>query len=550
LKIMHRKHLSKILLIITILSVGIGSLALTKSEFFRQLEQSQKLYHWVNREIMSRYVDDIDIEAFTKKSIQNMLSELDPYTVYLEAEERDGLDMLTNGKYGGVGIQIGKRDDKLTVIAPMDNTPAQRAGIISGDRIIAIDEKSTAGLNLDDAAKLIRGKKGTVVVLTIERASETEPIDFSLTRSDIEVQDVAYFGMLNDEVGYIRLTRFSKNAAYEIREAIRGLNQDTESIILDLRDNPGGLLQSAISVLDLFIDKGEVLLTTKGKHKESNRTYKSNHKPLIDSDVQIAVLINEGSASASEIVAGAIQDLDRGVILGKRSFGKGLVQSVYNFDNKRSLKITTAKYYIPSGRLIQKPDYNNEEIIAWTATEDSIFTTVGGRSVRGGGGIHPDVEIANEIKPSTLVQESWRKGMFFSFVQNDRDRFHDLEEIKIDDEILGDFREFLATHDLSLPISGESQLNDAHDKLFEIDSTNTEMTQAFENIFKFIKLQEEGLFDSARDQIALRLKMEYANILDGTAGRIKINLEDDPVIVKTLSVLENHTSYEDIFVIN
>ncbi|NQU27106.1 MAG: PDZ domain-containing protein [Candidatus Marinimicrobia bacterium] len=547
---MHRKHLSKILLIITILSVGIGSLALTKSEFFRQLEQSQKLYHWVNREIMSRYVDDIDIEAFTKKSIQNMLSELDPYTVYLEAEERDGLDMLTNGKYGGVGIQIGKRDDKLTVIAPMDNTPAQRAGIISGDRIIAIDEKSTAGLNLDDAAKLIRGKKGTVVVLTIERASETEPIDFSLTRSDIEVQDVAYFGMLNDEVGYIRLTRFSKNAAYEIREAIRGLNQDTESIILDLRDNPGGLLQSAISVLDLFIDKGEVLLTTKGKHKESNRTYKSNHKPLIDSDVQIAVLINEGSASASEIVAGAIQDLDRGVILGKRSFGKGLVQSVYNFDNKRSLKITTAKYYIPSGRLIQKPDYNNEEIIAWTATEDSIFTTVGGRSVRGGGGIHPDVEIANEIKPSTLVQESWRKGMFFSFVQNDRDRFHDLEEIKIDDEILGDFREFLATHDLSLPISGESQLNDAHDKLFEIDSTNTEMTQAFENIFKFIKLQEEGLFDSARDQIALRLKMEYANILDGTAGRIKINLEDDPVIVKTLSVLENHTSYEDIFVIN
>jgi len=547
---MHKKQLSKILLIITIISVGFGSLALTKSEFFRQLEQSQKLYHWVNRELMSRYVDDIDIEAFTKKSIQNMLSELDPYTVYLEAEERDGLDMLTNGKYGGVGIQIGRRDDNLTVIAPMDNTPAQQAGIISGDRIIAIDEKSTDGLNLDDAAKLIRGKKGTVVVLTIERASETEPIDFSLTRSDIEVQDVAYSGMLNDEVGYIRLTRFSKNAAYEVREAIRGLNQDTESIILDLRDNPGGLLQSAISVLDLFIEKGDILLTTKGKHKESNRTFKSDHKPLIDSDVQIAVLINEGSASASEIVAGAIQDLDRGVVLGKRSFGKGLVQSVYNFDNKRSLKITTAKYYIPSGRLIQKPDYNNEDIIAWTATEDSIFTTVGGRSVRGGGGIHPDVEIANEMTPSTLVQESWRKGMFFSFVQNDRDRFHDLEEIKIDDEILEDFREFLATHDLSLPISGESQLNDAHEKLFAIDSTNTELTAAFEDIYKFIKLQEDGLFDSARDQIALRLKMEYANILDGTAGRIKINLEDDPVIVKTLSVLENHTSYEDIFVIN
>ncbi len=547
---MLKKQYYKKLIIILVLSLGIGSLALTKSEYFRQLEQSQKLYHWVNRELMSKYVDDIDIEAFTKKSIQNMLTELDPYTVYLENEERDGLDMLTNGKYGGVGIQIGSRDKNLTVIAPMDNTPAQRAGIISGDHIIAIDDVDTKDLKLDDAAKLIRGKKGTTVVLTIERFNETEPIEFELTREDIKVMDVAYTGMIDDQVGYIRLTRFSKNATSEMRQALDNLEeQEVKAIILDLRDNPGGLLQAAIGVLDLFIEKGDIILTTKGKGKETNRSYKSTHRPLVDPSVKIAVLINNGSASASEIVAGVIQDLDRGVILGGRSFGKGLVQSVFNFDNKRSLKITTAKYYIPSGRLIQKPDYNNDEIISWSADEDSLFTTIGGRSVQGGGGIFPDIEVKPK-KPSTLVLECWRKGIFFSFVQKNRDRFESQQDIEINSELIDLFKEYLADQDLDLPISGESQLNEARVKLMAVDSTNADLTAAFENIAGFIAEQEAFLFDQEIDQIKLQLKMEYANLFHGTAGRIEISLPDNQVVKRALEVLENTNSYQEIFVVN
>jgi carboxyl-terminal processing protease len=316
-----------------------------------------------------------------------MLSDLDPYTVYLESEDRDNLDMLTHGKYGGVGIKLGKRDDYLTVISPMEDSPAMRAGILSGDIISKIDEEEVKDISLDDAAKLIRGKKGTTVVLTIIRIEKEEPIEFYLTRTDIMVQDVPYAEMINDDIGYIVLTRFSKNAPMEMKNALRSLiDQGMNNLILDLRNNPGGLLSAAIEILELIFPKGEKLLWTKGRTKESNREFISRKNPLLDSKIKIAVLINEGSASASEIVSGVIQDLDRGIVIGNKSFGKGLVQSVYGIDQKRSLKITTAKYYIPSGRLIQKPDYLNEKVIKSVAMKDSVFTTKGGRNVEEGGG--------------------------------------------------------------------------------------------------------------------------------------------------------------------
>ncbi len=496
---------------------------------------------------MSKYVDDIDVEAFTKKSIQNMLSELDPYTVYMENEERDGLDMLTYGKYSGIGIQIGRRDGSLTVIAPMDDTPAYRAGIISGDRIISIDDNPTDDMNLDDAASLIRGEKNTEVILIIERYGVEEQLEFKLVREDIQVDDVTYTGMLDETTGYIRLTRFSKNSVAEMKQAFKEL-EGAGAIILDLRDNPGGLLQSAIGVLDLMIDKDEILLTTKGKQKNANKSFKSSKHPIIDDDMKIAVLINGGSASASEIVSGAIQDLDRGVVLGTRSFGKGLVQTVYNFDENRSLKITTAKYYIPSGRLIQKPDYNNEEVISWSASEDSIFKTLGGRAVKGGGGIYPDLIVENN-KPSTLVRECWRKGLFFSYAQENRDRFSTLDDIEIDETVLSDFQNFLELHELDLPVNGEAELNEAMEKLVAVDSTNSELNQAFEDIQGYIKLREATMFSNERDQIIPMLKGEFANLFDGSRGKIAVTLETDPVISKAREVLENVQSYNEVFAV-
>ena len=342
----NKRFYSVLFIIIAVVIIGA-----TRSNIYRQIRDSQATINSVYRHLITHYVDDIDLEKFTKLSIDNMLSDLDPYTVYLVKDQRSNLDMLTKGKYGGVGIQIGKRDKRLTVISPMENSPAKRAGIVSGDIIVKIDNQITDNMSMDDAAKLIRGQKGSRVILTIERFGYDEWTDYDLIRESIKVKDVSYSGMLNETTGYIRLVRFSKNSASETETALsKLLSNDMSSLILDLRDNPGGLLNSAVGILDLFIEKGELLVWTDGKTKQSHRKYFSKNDPIVPGSVQIAVLINRGSASASEIVSGVMQDLDRGVVIGRQSFGKGLVQTIYNLDKDKSLKITTAKYYIPSGR--------------------------------------------------------------------------------------------------------------------------------------------------------------------------------------------------------
>ena len=387
----NRKRNIKFLILMSVSLVFLGA---EKKDIYKQVRKNQSLINDVYRHLVTNYVDDIDLDAFTKMSINNMLLDLDPYTVYMENEERSGIEMLTKGKYGGVGIQIGRREKVLTVISPMENSPAKRAGIISGDKIIKIDDQETEGLSMDDAAKLIRGKKGSQVVLSVERFREADLIEFELTREDIKVKDISYSGMIDNQTGYIRLTRFSRNSDKEMKQALRELLENNMTgLVLDLRDNPGGLLNAAVNILDLFIDKGEMLVWTEGKTQKSKRKYESKTDPLVPSDLNITVLVNQGSASASEIVAGTLQDLDRAVVVGRSTFGKGLVQTVFNIDKNRALKITTAKYYIPSGRLIQKPGYLPDDILADTTKQDSLFYTKGGREVSGAGGITPDHEV-------------------------------------------------------------------------------------------------------------------------------------------------------------
>ena len=298
----NKRFYSVLFMIIAVVIIGA-----TRSNIYRQIRDSQATINSVYRHLITHYVDDIDLEKFTKLSIDNMLSDLDPYTVYLVKDQRSNLDMLTKGKYGGVGIQIGKRDKRLTVISPMENSPAKRAGIVSGDIIVKIDDQITDNMSMDDAAKLIRGQKGSRVTLTIERFGYDEWTDYDLIRESIKVKDVSYSGMLNETTGYIRLVRFSKNSASEMETALsKLLANDMSSLILDLRDNPGGLLNSAVGILDMFIEKGELLVWTGGKTKQSHRKYFSKNEPIVPSNVQIAVLINRGSASASEIVSGVM----------------------------------------------------------------------------------------------------------------------------------------------------------------------------------------------------------------------------------------------------
>lgn len=519
----------------------------SNSDTYRSIARSQRIINEVYKHLIVNYVDELDTDEFTKTSINNMLSDLDPYTVYLESEDRDNLDMLTHGKYGGVGIQLGKRDDHLTVISPMEDSPAMRAGILSGDIISKIDEEEVKDISLDDAAKLIRGKKGTTVVLTIIRIEKEEPIEFYLTRTDIMVQDVPYAEMINDDIGYIVLTRFSKNAPMEMKNALRSLiDQGMNNLILDLRNNPGGLLSAAIEILELIFPKGEKLLWTKGRTKESNREFISRKNPLLDSKIKIAVLINEGSASASEIVSGVIQDLDRGIVIGNKSFGKGLVQSVYGIDQKRSLKITTAKYYIPSGRLIQKPDYLNEKVIKSVAMKDSVFTTKGGRNVEGGGGITPDY-IVEDVQVGPLTRECWRKSYFFSFARENKNIFQSFEDVLNNEKLMDTFSDYLANHELEIKIDGQSQFEQSKEKLKKYDDKNAKLNYAFKMIDEFIVKTEKSLFENEYSDLEKGVFTNFAQIFDGNKGRIRFNVGQDEVINKARQLLQDKMAYLETF---
>ena len=529
--------------------IGLFSLALTKSDVYRELARSQRLINEVYKSLITRYADRLDTEKFTKTVINNILDGLDPYTVYMEDDEKEGLDLLTKGKYGGVGINLGEREKKLTVISPIDNSPAKEKGIIAGDVIVKIDGSSTEEMSLDDAASHIRGPKGTDVTLSIKRFGNEQLIDFVLTRADITVKDVPYAGMLDDETGYIRLMRFSKNSGPEMRSSIMNLQRDNASrIIIDLRDNPGGLLQSAIEILDMLIPKGDLLLSTKGRLPESNKRYSARKKPIIEDDIKIAILINEGSASASEIIAGAVQDLDRGVIVGTPSFGKGLVQSVYGMDGsgKRSLKVTTAKYYIPSGRLIQKPGYINEELVVRDEKEDTLFFTVGGRTVKGGGGITPDYEVKMP-KSTPLLQECWRKGLFFSFAQERQHKYDNYEDALIDLNLISDFKIFIDDHELDLTTDGEKQFQQARTKLSALDSTNLDLTHAFDFVETFIIDWEATLFEVEKDDLLRRLLLTLAGIMNGSEFRVEESIKDDPVVIKAKEILQDPVAYSGLF---
>ena len=548
----HNRKISKryFAVFFSLLFVSILSFAFTKSDVYRELARSQRLINEVYKSLITRYADRLDTEKFTKIVINNILDDLDPYTVYMEEDEKEGLDLLTKGKYGGVGINLGVREKKLTVISPMDNSPAKRKGVISGDIIVKIDGLLTKEMSLDDAAKHIRGPKGTDVILSIKRFGDEKLIDFTLTRDNITVKDVAYTGMLDDETGYIRLTRFSKNSGPEMRSAIKNLQTESPSrIVIDLRDNPGGLLQSAIEILDMMTPKGSTLLSTKGRLPESNKHYISRKDPILGEDTKIAILINEGSASASEIIAGAVQDLDRGVIVGTQSFGKGLVQSVYGLDGsgKRNLKVTTAKYYIPSGRLIQKPGYIDDEVIINDDQEDSLFYTIGGRKVKGGGGIAPDYEVEMP-KVTPLVLECWRKGLFFNFAQERQHRYETYDDVLVDVTILDDFKSYLDNQDIDVNTNGEKDLEKAREKILSLDSTNMDLTHAFDFVETFIIDREALLYDEEVDLLKRRLYLELIGIMKGSEYRVEESIKDDPVVMKAKEILQDPIGYTSSFI--
>ena len=538
-----KKYFLRLILPIAIVT-GAISLAVTQSSLYRQIGESQRLFNQVYNQIFSTYVDELDPEAFTKASIQSITQNLDPYTVFMVEDEQHQINVLSKGKYGGVGIQLGYRNKTMSVVAPMDGGPAKKAGIISGDVILKVNDEDVKKMTFNEAASNIRGKKGTEVKLTIKRYSEDEPIVFNLVRSTIKVKEITYSGMLSPSTGYVRLNRFSRNTPNEMRKAFQQLlNQNSKEIIIDLRDNPGGLLSSAVAILDMIIQKDSPLVSTKGRTKDSNRSFYSRRKPLIPDDIKIAVLINQGSASASEIVAGAIQDLDRGIILGQKSYGKGLVQSQYEIDDKRSIKVTTARYYIPSGRFIQKRDYIDDKYILNKTEEDSVFTTMNGRNVLAKGGITPDSTITPE-RMAALSSQYWRRGYFYSFAQQNKHRYQTFSEVLDDLTIIDKFNEFIKEQEDDIQLPGEKELGQVKEKIAALDSMNAKANQALETLSQFYANQEEKSIASESEDIRQVIILEFAGLMNGPEGRVKQALKDDKIVKVALDILSDKLVYE------
>ena len=394
-----------------------------KTSTFLESYNHLKVFSEVLREVLENYVIEIDAGTVMKGAVRGMLEQLDPHTVYLPEESFEELQVSTRGNFGGLGIQISMRDEWLTVISPIEGTPADRIGIRSGDKIIRIEGESTRGITVEDAVNKLRGPKGTDVTISIFRESFDEPVDFTITRDIIEIKSIPYSGILSSGTGYIRLIDFSEGSGENVAQVIADLNQQgIDGLILDLRNNTGGLLPEAINVSESFLPKGKLVVSTKGRHLRDDKEFFSRADPVVG-DYPLIVLVNGGTASASEIVSGAIQDWDRGLILGRETYGKGSVQTIRRLSEKTALKLTTAYYYTPAGRCIHRdekrgsildPDSETVEPDSSDSAREEIFYTESGRIVFGNGGINPDLEFEGRLMGRLMI-EILRKGLFFKF---------------------------------------------------------------------------------------------------------------------------------------
>jgi len=437
------------------------NLLFTQSQSQSQdLDTYLDLYENILEKFTSNYVDTLDKTKLIKLSLNGMFESVDPYTKLYIGSSKDRLEILTKGKYGGLGMQIGLIQDTLTVLSPYEDSPAYSEGIQAGDQILMVDSTTTIGLSATESSELIRGELDTEVTLMIRRPYTNEEIAFNLIRANITVKDVPYWGVDDDGIGYIRIKKFSKNTAKDFRAGLKEIlsNQNVKGLIIDLRNNTGGLLSNALNILDQLVAKNENLLKTKGRIQKANRNFDSKYSSKLPDDFPIVVLVNKRSASASEIVAGTLQDLDLALIVGQTSFGKGLVQRIYTINDTISLKVTTSKYYIPSGRVIQKKDYLDNDVLTDGLEEkDTTFFTKNGREVKGGGGIHPDVEIQNKQVP-LLIQALYKERVFTKFASEYGYKVGFSIPIKLNNYIVNDFIKYAKDFNLEYNLPGEKEL--------------------------------------------------------------------------------------------
>jgi carboxyl-terminal processing protease len=546
-KLLKRK-LIIVLTLIIVAGISTGFLVTQETRDFR-IAKNLDIFFSLFRELNTFYVDEIDPDKLIKAGLDNMLKTLDPYTVYYPESESDEFTFMTTGKYGGIGSLVRNNGDYTIISEVYKDYPADKAGIKAGDLLKKVDGVSLKGLSTDKVSDKLKGKPGTDISLTIERNGKDT--DYKLMREKISMPPVPYYGMIDSKTGYIRFTNFTQNCIADVKTALIKLKENNvQQIVLDLRGNPGGLLTEAVEIVNLFVPEGNIVVSTKGKIKESDEDFKTTRAAL-DEKIPLAVIINRGSASASEIVAGAIQDLDRGVIIGQRSYGKGLVQITRPLSFNTQLKVTTAKYYIPSGRCIQARDFShpNEDGSVGIIPDSLIseFKTKNGRIVKDGGGIAPDVEIIPESL-SQITTELYLRNYIFDFATQyywSHPDITSIDQFNFTDKDFDDFKTFLKKRNFSYKTVTEESFNELianakKEKYYDLhkDLFNSLEKDLAHDLDQDLSLFKKEITDLIEDDIITRYFYE--------GGAIAAAITKDEQVMKAVEVLNNKDKYNSI----
>jgi len=541
------KHLKRMSAISMIAVIGFTAYSFEDNYF--EVSKNLDIYSTLIRELNLYYVDEITPGEMVKSSIDAMLEDLDPYTVYIPESEIEDYRVLLSGEYGGIGALIGNHDGNLTISEPYEDFPAQEAGIIAGDILVAVDGESIEGRNTEQVSQVLKGTPGTDVTVTIER--DGQRMDKTMKRENVKIPDVPYFGMLDEKTGYIKLTQFTETASSQVGAAFRELEDEKgmDQLILDLRGNGGGLLIESVNIVNFFVPRGQEVVATKGKVEKWNRSHKTLNQP-INTEIPVVVLVDGGSASASEIVSGSLQDLDRAVILGETTYGKGLVQQPRDLTYGAKLKVTIAKYYTPSGRCIQKIDYSNRVDGIVDEVPDSVITafkTKNGREVFDGRGIEPDVKVEKETL-SNISAAMILNHLIFDYATQyarNHESIAEAEEFKLSD---GDYQAFVSwvkTQEYDY----ENQSIGAFEALEKVveQEKYSEMAKAeLEALRERLQPSKNVDLERFQGEIKQLLEDEIVSRYYYRKGRIEYGLNNDPFIDQAIKTLNDREGYQRI----
>ncbi len=534
---------------ITIVLISISSVSYSQSNGFevvRSLELMDQIYEYLEK----YYVDDLNAGSLSKTAIDAMLKELDPYTVYYHETDIEDYRLITTGQYGGIGALIRKMGDYTYISEPSEGNPAQDAGLMAGDKIIEINGNDMKGKPSSEVSAALKGPKATKVNILVER-NGGEMMTVSFERAEIKIPDVPYSGMINENVGYIKLSSFTKTASQEVIKAYSELKSEgMQKLVFDLRGNGGGLLIEAVKIVNMFIPNNQIVVTTKGRVAEENRSYKTMNSP-IDLDIPVVILVDEGSASASEIVSGSLQDLDRAVIVGTQSYGKGLVQRTYDLDYGSKMKLTIAKYYTPSGRCVQRLEYydklDGDNVEEMPDSLIQIFKTKNGRDVIDGRGVEPDVEV--DLKEfSRLTGNLFRENLVFDYAT----RYfytHREDEIPVDFSLPNAdyeaFKKFVLEHDFNYSTASEEMLKKMK-KTAEEEGFYNDMKTEYELLLEKVVPSKERDLEKFKPEIIRLVENEIVSRYHFQKGRAQHAFKDDEYITAAIEIFNKQDEYYTI----